>query len=345
VGIVHVIRQLRHSGRPQMPYGNAVVQFFAGAFAIVCGHSVDREGPGVHLGAAAGTLVGHRCDESDTYTLTACGAGAAIAAAFNTPLAGVMFLVEVLGVGYRIDRFIPIIAAAVVGAVISRLLFGEAPSLAVQNLFESPLRALPLLAVLGVAIGGLAVLFVSATERTARFTRHWPPALAFGCAGAFTGLVGLGYPQVLGVSYDTLNAILANHLGGGLLVGLALGKLAATAVSVGLRVPGGLIGPSLVIGGAAGGLLGVAAPPLLGFSPGSEGFFAVVGMVAMMGAVLAAPLAALTALLELTGDPTVILPGMTAVITADLVMRQVLGKESIFGHLRRIGDTESEGGE
>jgi chloride channel protein, CIC family len=342
VGIVHVLRQLRHTGRPEMPYGNALVQFFAGAFAIVCGHSVDREGPGVHLGAAAGTLVGHRSDESDTYTLTVCGAGAAIAAAFNTPLAGVMFLVEVLGVNYRIDRFVPIITASVTGAVISRLAFGEEPSLLVYDLGASPLRALPLLALLGLLTGALAVLFVTATERTARFARLWPPALAYTCAGAFTGLIGLGYPQVLGVGYDTLNAILANHLGGALLAGLMLAKLLATAVSVGLRIPGGLIGPSLVIGGAAGGLIGVAAPPLLGFSPGSESFFAAVGMVAMMGAVLQAPLAALTALLELTGDPDIILPGMTAVIIADLVMRQVWNKESIFGHLRRINEPRED---
>jgi H+/Cl- antiporter ClcA len=146
------------------------------------------------------------------------------------------------------------------------------------------------------------------------------------------------YPQVLGVSYDTLNAILDNRLTAGLLAGLVAAKLLATAVAVGLRVPGGLIGPSLVIGGAAGCLLGVLAPEWVSFPVGSESFYAAIGMVAMMGAVLQAPMAALIGLLELTADPDIILPGMTAVVTADLVARQLLGRESVFEHLQRIAE-------
>jgi H+/Cl- antiporter ClcA len=119
-------------------------------------------------------------------------------------------------------------------------------------------------------------------------------------------------------------------------------KLATTAVAVGLRVPGGLIGPSLVIGGAAGALVGVSAPGWVGFATGSESFYGTMGMVAMMGAVLQAPLAALFALLELTADPGIILPGMTVVVTADLVARQMLGRDSVFDYLRRRSE-EREG--
>ena len=338
VGIVHVLVQLRLGARPVLPPGNGIVQFFAGTFAIACGHSVDREGPGVHLGAVAGNLVGSRADDLDRVTLTACGAAAAIAAAFNTPLAGVVFVIEVLRLRYQIERFIAVITASVVGAVISRLYYGEAPAFAVHRLAQGALPELFLLGLLGLFTGLLAVGFVVLTEGTARFTRAWRPTLAFTLAGALTGLIGLAYPQILGVGYDTLDRILDNSLGGAVLIGLMLGKLVATAVSVGLRVPGGLIGPSLVIGGAAGGLMGVLVPRWADFATGSESFYAVIGMVSMMGAVLQAPLAALFALLELTADPDIILPGMTAVVCANVIARQVLRKESVFEHLLQLRD-------
>jgi H+/Cl- antiporter ClcA len=194
---------------------------------------------------------------------------------------------------------------------------------------------LPLLALLGIVTGLMAVAFTALAERTSAFTHQWRPSVAFTSAGLLTGVIGLAYPQVLGVSYDTLDGILNAHLAGGVLIGLALGKLVATAVSVGLRVPGGLIGPSLVIGGAVGGLVGSTVQDLA-LNTGSEIFYATIGMLAMMSAVLRAPLAAMFALLELTAEPNIIFPGMTAVVCADLVARQILGKESVFEHLRRL---------
>ncbi len=337
VGIVHVIQQLRHTGRPNLPLGNAVVQFLAGAFAIVCGHSVDREGPGVHIGAATGTQVGVKSEDADTFTLTAGGAAAAIAAAFNTPLAGVIFVIEVLGVRYRVDRFIPIMTASIVGAVISRAAYGATPSFSLaRELSMASLYELFFLVVLGVVTGLIAVAFITLTEQANRMTQAWRPTPAFMLAGLVTGLIGLVYPQILGISYDTLNDILNDHLTQNVLAGLVVGKLIATAVSIGLRLPGGLIGPSLVMGGALGGVLGVAVQQV-SMPTGSESFYATIGMVAMMSAVLRAPLAALFALLEMTGEPNIILPGMTVVVSADLIARQILGRDSVFEHLRLLG--------
>jgi H+/Cl- antiporter ClcA len=192
-----------------------------------------------------------------------------------------------------------------------------------------------LLALLGFVIGLLAVVFTSLTERTGALTREWRPSLAFTSAGLMTGLIGQVYPQILGISYDTLDGILDAHLAGGILGGLMLGKLVATSVAIGLRVPGGLIGPSLVIGGALGGLLGSYVQDL-GLDTGSESFYATIGMIAMMSALLRAPLAAMMALLEMTARPSIIFPGMTAVVCADLAARQMLGRESVFEHLRRL---------
>jgi H+/Cl- antiporter ClcA len=340
VGIVHVIQQLRFAGRPKLPLANALVQFFAGAIAIVCGHSVDREGPGVHLGAAAGSLIGGFSKDANAFTLTAAGAAAAIAASFNTPLAGVVFVIEVLGVRYRVDRFIPVVTASVTGALISRAAYGATPTLAVSHLEMGSLYELLPVALLGLLTGLTAAAFIGLTEQVGKFAQGWRPSVSFTLAGLITGLIGLVYPQVLGVSYDTLNDILNNHLAGGMLVGLVLGKLIATAISIGVKVPGGLIGPSLVMGGALGGVMGMVVQNLMVFESGSESFYSSVGMIAMMSAVLQAPLAALFALLELTADPNIIFPGMTAVVCADLIVRQLFAKESVFEHLRRLTDRE-----
>ena len=103
VGIVHLLNFMRFR-KQSLPFSNAMVQFFAGVLAIVSGQSVDREGPGVHLGAANAALLGRklRLSEDEDYLLAAAGGAAAIAAAFNTPLAGVIFVIEVLRVRYAI---------------------------------------------------------------------------------------------------------------------------------------------------------------------------------------------------------------------------------------------------
>jgi len=332
VGIVHVLALLRRRGGGRLPLANALVQFLGGAAAVISGQSVDREGPGVHLGAASGSYLAQKQGVSadDDYTLIACGAAASIAAAFNTPLAGAVFVIEVLQVRYRITRFMPVILAAVIGAVVGRTVYGDAPSFSVPALSTASLVELPLLALLGLVIGLLAALFTMACEEIARRTTAWPPALAFTLAGAVTGFLGLWTPQILGVGYDTLDSMLNGRVELAVVLGIVAFKLVATAVSIGLRVPGGLIGPTLVIGGAAGSVLGLLLTQWLPFESGSVGFYAVIGMVAMMSAALQAPLAALIALLELTSSPAIILPGMLAVVTADLAARMLLGKDSVF---------------
>lgn len=344
VGLVHVLSYLRATRTGHLPLRNALTQFLAGVVAVGSGQSVDREGPGVHLGAACGSLIAQwrAMAWEDNYTLMACGAAAAIAAAFNTPLAGALFVIEVFRVQYLITRFMPVITASVIGAVLSRAVYGHATAFSIPPLSMSSLAELPMLAGLGLFTGLLSVVFVRLTRGIARHSRDWRPALAFPLAGLGTGVAALWAPQILGISYDTLDAMLHGKLGWQALALILSLKLAATAWSIGLRLPGGLIGPSLVIGGAAGTLVGLVTVAWYPFPSGSSGFYAIIGMLAMMSAVLQAPLAALTALLELTGNSTIILPGMVAIITADLVSRQWLGQESIIATLSRLGERPVE---
>ena len=338
VGVVHLLGRLQTPGGERLPARNLIVQFIGATIALIAGHSVDREGPAVHIGAAGANLLGQgaRCTAEEDYTLAACGAAAAIAAAFNTPLAGVIFVIEVLRVRYEVARILPVIVAAVVGAVLSRLVFQTQTAFVLPGLTLHSQWELPFLVLLGIATGILAAAFISLCEGVAGRTRPWPNALTFTLAGLCTGLLAQATPQIMGVSYDTLGRLLNGELGLGLVILLIFTKGIATGVSVGLRVPGGLIGPTLFIGGATGSALGLVLARMDFVDSASPGFYATVGMVAMMGATLHAPLAALTALLELTANPNIILPGMLAVASAELTNRLFLGKESVFETLLKI---------
>ena len=337
VGIVHLLDYLRFR-KQKLPFANALVQFFAGLLAIVSGQSVDREGPGVHLGAANAALLSKRLKltEDENYLLAAAGGAAAIAAAFNTPLAGVIFVIEVLRIRYAINNIVPVIVASVVGTVISRLVYGESPAFIVPALSIGSLAELPVVILMGVIIGLLAAGFISAVGRTARLTINWRPVSAFLLAGLLTGILAQWSPAIMGVSYDALSRIFNSEPTVQALVILLFAKLLATAISVGTRLPGGLIGPSLIIGGAVGGIAELLIKNWYPFYSGSAGFYAMTGMVAMMGATLRAPLAALGALMELTGNLHIILPGMIAVVTAEIATRSVIGDVSAFTIMLKI---------
>lgn len=332
VGIVHVLLRLGDSENPRLPWKNAINQFIFGSAAIISGQSVDREGPSVHLGATIGSWVGgsQNLTVEHRYTLIACGAAASIAAAFNTPLAGAVFVLEVLRVRYHVSRFMPIILAAVIGGVISRGIYGPSPAFELPYSGMDSLGELPLIVLLGIIIGFLAALFTLLTRRVAERTIEWSPLRAFTIAGLLTGFLGIWTPQILGISYDTLDAMFHNRLEMSVLWGIVVFKLIATAVSVGLRMPAGLIAPTLVIGGATASILSLMTSGLLNLPTSPTPFYAIVGMLTMMGAVLQAPMAALIALLELTGNPAILLPGMLAIVSADLINRILFNRESVF---------------
>jgi len=332
VGVTHVLKRLQAPGQERLPPANMLTQFFGAVVAIVSGHSVDREGPAVHIGAASASFLGQRLHltAEEDITLAACGAAAAIAAAFDTPLAGVIFAIEVLRIRYQVSRYLPVIVAAVVGAMVSRSLPLPDPGFIVSPEHLGSDWEYTTLISLGCVTGLLAVAFIGVTGTVAARTSAWRCALSFPIAGLITGLLALWRPEVMGTSYDTLDRLLQGQ--GDLLfvTALMLTKLIATGCAVGLRVPGGLIGPSLFIGGAAGSAVGLAVAQLTHADIASPGFYATIGMVAMMGATLRAPLAALTALLELTANPNIILPGMVAVASAKLMTRLLRGQKSIF---------------
>ncbi len=331
VGVVHVMERLvYHQG--YLPLRNAVMQFLGAAVSIISGHSVGREGPGIHLGASAGSLSGRwlGLPNNSIRTLVACGVAAAIAAGFNTPIAGVIFAMEVVLMEYTIAGFAPVILAAVSGTAVTRSVFGSAPAFTVPALELGSVLELPIVLGLGIALGILSALFIQILIWTGRYTRILPIWVKLTLAGAIAGILSIWLPQIMGIGYDTVNSALLGELGLWLLLAIAAAKLLATAVGIGLGLPGGLIGPTLVIGATAGGAVGLLADAYLPGNVASHAFYATVGMGAMMAGTLQAPLAALMAMLELTANPNIILPGMLAVIGALLVSSEVFKKKSVY---------------
>jgi CIC family chloride channel protein len=331
VGVVHVMERLSyHQG--YLPWQNAVAQFVGAILSIASGQSVGREGPGIHLGAANGSLLGQwlHLPNNSIQTLVACGSAAAIAASFNTPLAGVIFAMEVVMMEYTLRGFTPVILAAVSATAVTRLTYGDAPAFAVPAMQMGSVIELPYALVIGVVIGMLAALFIALLRLFTLLWTKMPLWSRTTLAGAITGVCALFVPGVMGIGYESVNAALLGELGLTLLLSLLVLKLIATSACIGLGIPGGLIGPTLVIGAAAGGVMGLFANFLFPGGVASHAFYAIVGMGAMMGATLQAPLAALIAILELTANPNILLPGMLAIISAGLTSSELFGQRSVF---------------
>jgi len=339
VGILHILERLEYfQGR--LPWWNAVVQFFGGAISMVAGHSVGREGPSAHLGSASSNLPAQalRLPNNSLRILAASGAAAGIAASFNTPLAGAAFAMEVLLMEYTVAGFAPVILATVSATALTRAVFGGDLAYTVPSLSLGSLSELPYILLAGILIGLLATGFNQLFQLVSSHGQKLPVTLRLSLAGLLVGLCGLAVPEVMGIGDDTVNRMLLGEPGMGLLLAILLMKIIATCGGIGLGLPGGIIGPTLFIGAAAGGLLG-SLGAILGFNDyASIGLYAMIGMGAMMAGSLQAPLAGLIAILELTGNPNFILPGMLAVVAATITSGHFGRRESIFqGLMRSLG--------
>lgn len=335
IGIVHVLERLQyHEGH--LPLKNVLLQFFGGIIALVSGQSVGREAPSVHLGAAASSLIGQRLQlpNNAVRIMVACGTAAAIAASFNTPLAGVVFAMEVVLMEYTVIGFTPVIVASVTATVITRAVYEDGAVFFLPQLGLGSLWELSYILLMGITLGALSAFFVAMVRFFVRISTPVPVFFRFLICGIFLGLVASQLPEVLGLGYDTVNAAVLGDIAATTLALLMLAKLVASAACVGAGIPGGLIGPTIVIGSMVGGLFAYGSSFIPGFTSG-YGLYVMLGMGAMMSATLHAPLAALITLLELTANPHLVLPAMLAIVSANITAREFFNQESIFTLLLR----------
>lgn len=338
LGVAHVLERMdRHQGRIRTRA--FVLQFCGAALAIIGGHSVGREGPNVFLGAASGSLLGKRLmlPHPVIRTLAGCGTAAGIAASFNTPLAGVVFALEVVMLEYSVSSFIPVILAAVSATAVSNTVFGSHPAFILPSVHIGSLWDLVPVVALGITAGAVSAAFIHSVQSIAVRCARWPIEWRLVLAGLLMGALGVVLPQVMGIGYDSVDHALHGGFTLWLLVLLLVGKVVATSCCIGLGVPGGTIGPSLFIGAMLGALFAGLADYLPLTPVNQVGLFALLGMGAMMAGSLQAPLAGLAAMLELTDNPQIILPGMLVVVISGLTASEVFGKESQFITMLRSG--------
>lgn len=336
VGISHVLERLKnHQGH--MPLSNFFAQFFGGIICAVSGQSTGREGPAVHLGAATGSIMGRKFKLTSNHTqlLLASGVAAAISASFNTPIAAVVFAMEVIVMGYHLRSLIPVILASVIGAIMTRSVYGAEPAFTVPALEMHSLLEFPFLIAEALFMGALAALFIWVCVNTAQKAPKsiW---IRFSIIGLLNGLIALLIPQMMGIGYDTVNLALLGSLPWIALFIFAIAKLLITSLNLGLGQPGGVIGPMLFIGACAGGVIGEVGNYFAPDVASATGYYAMLGMAAMMSACLQAPLTGLMTLLELTNNPNIILPGMLVVVIANLTASELFKQKALFPRLLQL---------
>jgi len=322
----------------------AVVKSLASALAIGTGASVGREGPIIQIGSALGSSLGQivRMPAGQRITLVAAGAGAGIAATFNTPIGGVMFAIELMMPEVSASTFLPVALATGTATFISRWALGDQPAFQVPGLapIASDGRALIVLllfAVLGAVTGAAAAFFVRNLHYLedifekikSDYLRHTLGMLLVGTM-MYVLMLAFGQYYVDGVGYATIEAILTGHLELYWLLGLLFAcKLMATSLSLGSGSSGGIFSPSLFMGATLGG--GFAALLTeLGFPIAlSVPMFAMVGMGAMVGGGTGAVMTAVVMIFEMTRDYGIIMP-MIVAVAMSVGVRRVLSRENIY---------------
>lgn len=312
-----------------------VTLFKTGATAlfIAAGASVGREGPIVQIGASIGSNICQllKMDRDKRRMAVACGAAAGIAATFQAPMTGTLFVMEILLREIEAVSLSNLVIAAVTGTLVSRACWqGTAvfhiPPFAMQH----PADLLLYLA-MGLCCGGLSLLLMSLVFGLPRvFQRTRLPFWSVpACGGLMVGLFGLLWPQALGLGYTTINLALTSQLPLTLASWLVVIKILTTGFSLGSGMSGGIFAPSLFIGAMIGTVFGNLAQTLWPATHETTAYFSLIGMGALVSGTTLAPITAIMTIFELTYNYEVILPLMVACIPSVLVV-QIMHGYSVY---------------
>ncbi len=315
------------------------VKFSAGLLSLGSGLVMGREGPTIQIGGALGKMVGEitGVTREDAHILLAAGAGAGLAAAFNAPLAGILFVTEEMRrhFNYTFVSFHSVLLACFMSVAVCDWFLGQGPFLSITVYAKPALATLPLFLVLGTLIGGFGVLFnrllVDALDAVARCSRRFAGPTSI-CIGAGVGFLVWAFPPIVGGGSELITELLAPgavETGWKTLAVLLVARTAITAISYGSGAPGGIFAPMLALGALSGLLFGHLAQALVPELAPEPGAFAIAAMGALFAASVRAPLTGIVVVFELTGNPDMILPMIATCITASVVA-QTLGGHPIY---------------
>jgi CIC family chloride channel protein len=334
-------------GNGQLSSRAALLQAASSFFSIGSGASIGREGPLVQLAATAASKIGQwtQAPVPRLRLLVACGAAAGIAAAYNAPIAGALFVAEVVLGSIAMESFGPLIVASVVSDATTRHFLGYGPVYQVPHInFGAPWE-LALYGLMGVLLGHGAPPYLALLERARGFFHRLrsplPVTLAVG--GLIVGVISVTVPEVWGNGYSVVNDMLNDKLGLELLALVLVAKLVSTAASVGSGANGGILTPTLFMGAAFGALFANVLHLMDPHLTSQHAAYAVVGMGAFLAATTHAPLTSILLIFEMTLDYEVVLPLMLACVTAHYVASIYRRGESVYTHaLRATGPGDED---
>ncbi len=333
-----VFPDVRGSGVPQteaafhlhggvIPARVPIGKFITGVLCIASGHSMGREGPSVQIGGGIASVIGQRLKLSPNRVrdLVAVGTAGALSAAFNTPVAAVIFTLEEIIGDMNASLIGSTVVASVASVVVERSLLGNEPLFRVPTYHLVHPAELLGYAVLGVVGGAVSVAFCKGLlalrawfQSLPARTRPLQPAIG----GVVIGLLIIAAPQVMGVGYRFVDQALDGRMALTLLLSLCVLKLVATIVSYASGNAGGIFAPSLYIGAMAGGAIGTLVHQYAPFPTGDPGAYALVGMGTLFAGIIRAPMTSVFMIFELTQDYQIIVPLMVANLLALTISRR-----------------------
>lgn len=329
-GIPFVLHRLK-TANGVMPLRNTINQFIGSAVALAAGFSVGKEGPAVHLGAACSSYIGSKLNlpYNAIRSLSACGIAAGIAACFNTPVAAVIFVMEVILREYKVHIFIPVMIAAIVGSMTTSAIFGTAHEFEYFTTITLDSQHYLALVILGVVLGVIAFAFNRYLIVIIKYSARFHIVQRILVASVITGTISYFMPYAMGADLSAIDFSLQNSPELQLLLGLLVAKILMTITTLGLGIPGGIIGPILGIGAIIGTCISVLA---MYFMPGNlqASDFALMGMAGFMAATLNAPLAALLCVVEMSNQIEIIVPAMIVIASSCISSGQFFRNRSIF---------------
>jgi CIC family chloride channel protein len=328
-------------GDGRLPFRSSIIKTLSAMFSISTGGSIGREGPMVQLSALTASLIGQtrRWSLAQRRLILASGAAAGIASAYNAPIAGALFVAEIVVGSIAMETFGPLVFASVLATQSARFLAGSAPLYDIPPFeLHSGLELFYYLA-LGLIAGLTAPWFLRALRGSEKlFTRHQLPLyLRLGLGGLVVGVLAVYYPQVCGNGYSVVTGILQEQWLWSALAVLLVFKIVATCASFGSGAVGGVFTPTLFVGASLGYLFGHACHWLgLGYLP-APGAFALTGMGMMLAATTHAPLMAIIMIFEITLDYQLILPLMLGCVLAHFTASGVESRSIYSASMARKG--------
>jgi len=312
----------------------AAVKALASAITIGTGGSVGREGPIIQIGSSIGSTVGQlfKVPQRKLKTLVACGAAAGIAAAFNAPIAGALFAVEIILMDFAVAQFSPIVISAVMATVISHSYEGNLAAFSVTPYEYASPYELGFYFILGAACGLVSYLFIKVLyysedffDEKVKIPEYFKPVIG----GVGIGVMALLFPQVMGVGYDSINSALHGEMIWYVALGLVFLKIISTSLTLGSGGSGGIFAPSLFMGAMLGYFVGDLANQFFPDITANPGAYALVAMGGLVAGTTRAPITAIIIVFELTYDYEIILPLMITSIVS-LIVSSYLSRESIY---------------